>query len=96
MQQSTNNLEEDINSNIDELLEHWEKIRNISKPLNENASEAIVREYAKNIIDRYAHKLRVSRLENNQQDEIYYMGKFSENYKKYDRDLTYRILKNAK
>lgn len=91
MQQLTNDCDEDI----DYFLEKWEQIKTISISLNESAGEAIVREFIKNIIDEFAHKIRVSRLENNQQDELYYIEKFIENVKKYDRDLTYRILKNA-
>mgnify|MGYP006268266297 CR=1 FL=1 len=83
-------------NDIDELLENWDKLRNTHLPSKlETLNEAIVREYAKNIIDHYAYEIRVSRLKNNTHDENHFIDKFSESYEKYLSDLTYRILKNG-
>lgn len=82
-------------TDVDELLENWERIRHIHVPIKlETVSQAVVREYAKNTIDNHAHKIRVSRLKNDRNEEIYFIGKFTELYKKYYEDLTFRILKS--
>jgi hypothetical protein len=88
MQQSTD-------EDFEELLLQWEHVKTISRPYSESANEAIVREYAKHLIEGFAYKVRLSRLENNSSAETFYMEKFVENFKKYNKDLTFRILKNG-
>ena len=87
---------DDRNDDIDDILETWEKIRSTHIPSKaETISEAITREYNKSAIDDIAHNVRVSRLENNSDNLLYFKNKLQESYKQYHKDLMHRILKNG-
>lgn len=87
MQQSTNN--------VDELLEQWEKLKNVSAPRNDSMVEVITHACVLNQIESYAHSLRNSRLTNNKQDELAYTAKFVELYYDFSKDYVFKVLKNG-
>lgn len=83
-----------ININIDELLEEWKIVREISCPTDNNMTEVIVHEFEKNKVDLIAQNFRQSRLENNNFNEDRYAQEFADAYFEFTREFVFRVLKS--
>lgn len=83
-----------IHDEVNTLLENWEKLKNLPLPVLLSLDEALRYTHLKDTITELSHNLRLSRLENNTDDEEFYAKHFYELYTVYEKDYVFNVLKN--
>lgn len=78
---------------IDELLEEWERIKQLGCPTAEDINDVSKYAQAKNRVDELAQQIRNSRLTNDKLQEFSCTSKFVETYYDFNKDFVYRSLK---
>lgn len=79
---------------IDELLEEWERIKQLGCPTGDDVGDVSKYTQAKSRVDNVAQEIRNSRLTNNKEQEMRSVAKFIEIYFDFNKDFVYRTLKN--
>lgn len=80
---------------IDELLVGWETLKHTPIPIPSSLDDALVFSKLKGSVSELSHLIRTSRLENNVEDEAYYISQFCKWYYEFTKEYVFRILKHG-
>lgn len=81
---------------IDELLEEWERIKQLGCPTAIDINDVSKYTQAKSRVDELAQQVRTCRLTNDKLQEMTSTKKFIETYYDFNKDFVYRSLKNER